>query len=465
MNNAQASARKPPNTKLQYERKLKGWSQEYLAEKVGTTAKNISRWERGDNKPVPYYQEKLTQLFGKNAEELGFLSDIQSASSAIIQGGEINRSISSEKPGQNTESGLEDMNQDMNPGRRKATKLIAAATGSTLLPQLNLLNQDALERLLTALKKPSHVDEMTLTHLAEITKQYWQMFSATTGLTRYSLLDGLSGHLQTLTQLLEYSLLTYTHNYLCTLASETTQIIGEILFDVNDSSTAEFYYNIAVEAAKNAQSDVLQAVALARKSFIPIYGKDAPGALSLLQEAHQLSTQNAPDITRAWLSAVEAEAHANKGDTSACSKALEQAGYYLDRVKPDETGYSRPGESQYARFSKTVFLGYEGVCYTRLHQPEAAQKALRESIALMDQTRLRHKSITLVDLAMTYVQQGEIEEAYRHAEQAIALMTQTRSPRTFDRVLDLRRALEQWKMEATVRRLDEQIAMTRVRIL
>jgi transcriptional regulator with XRE-family HTH domain len=413
MNNDQVSARKPPNTKLQYERKLNGWSQEYVAEKVDTTAKNVSRWERGDNKPVPYYQEKLTQLFGKNAEELGFLSD-------IIQDGELNRNISSEKPGQHTESGLE----EMNPGRRKATKLIAAATGSTLLPQLNLLNQDALERLLRALKKPSHVDEMTLTHLAEITKQYWQMFSATAGPTRYFLLDGLSGHLQTIVQFLEYSLPTYAHARLCILASETTQVIGEILFDVKDSSTAEFYYNIAVEAAKNAQSDVLQAVALARKSFIPIYDKDAPGALSLLQEAHQLTSLSTPDITRAWLSAVEAEAQANKGDTYACSKALERAEYFLDRVKPDETGYARPGESQYARFSKIVLLGYKGVCYARLHQPESAQKALRESIALMDDARLRnegirHKSITLVDLAMTFIQQREIEEAYRYTEQAI----------------------------------------------
>ncbi len=39
MDNAQVPAKKPPNTRLQYERELNGWSQEYVAEKVGTTAK------------------------------------------------------------------------------------------------------------------------------------------------------------------------------------------------------------------------------------------------------------------------------------------------------------------------------------------------------------------------------------------------------------------------------------------
>lgn len=75
MSQTHISAKKSPNTKLRRERKLNGWSQEYVAEKVSTAAKNVSRWERGDNKPTPYYREKLTRLFGKNAEELGFLDE------------------------------------------------------------------------------------------------------------------------------------------------------------------------------------------------------------------------------------------------------------------------------------------------------------------------------------------------------------------------------------------------------
>jgi transcriptional regulator with XRE-family HTH domain len=66
---------KTPNTHLCHERELRGWSQEDLAEKVGTSQKVVSRWERGESTPLPYYRQKLCTLFGKNAVELGFLDE------------------------------------------------------------------------------------------------------------------------------------------------------------------------------------------------------------------------------------------------------------------------------------------------------------------------------------------------------------------------------------------------------
>lgn len=446
--------KKQPNFQLKQARESYNWTQGDLAAKIGTTQKIVSRWERGESVPLHYYRQKLCKLFEKNATELGFLPDIHNHSDGIIAYGKT-----LDIPEKSAESELE----DMNPARRETIKLLAATTigSSVALSHLHPLDQDILERFLRALHKPSTIDDQTLANLAVITKQHWQMLHTTIDPTRYSLFSSLFGHLQTITQLLEYSLPTHAHNFLCILASETTQIIGEILFDMNDNHRAKLYYDSAIEAAKTAHNDVLTAVVLGRKSFLPIYEKNARSALPLLQEAHRLTAQNAPDITRAWLSAIEAEAHANNGDAYTCSKALERAEYFLDRVKPDETGYAHPGEPRYARFGRVVLLGYKGICYTRLHQPETARKFLQESIALMDHTRLRHKSITLVDLAMTHIQQHNIEEAYGYTEQAITIMLQTRSPRTFDRVLDLRHALEPWETETLVKHLDEQIVTAR----
>src|SRR5690242_8540875 len=58
---------------LKRERKLRGWSQEYIAKKLECDPKTVSRWERGENAPGPYYIQKLIDLFGKNAEDLGLL--------------------------------------------------------------------------------------------------------------------------------------------------------------------------------------------------------------------------------------------------------------------------------------------------------------------------------------------------------------------------------------------------------
>ena len=75
--------KKRPNIRLKQEREIRGWSQEDLAEKVGTTQKIVSRWERGDSRPLPYYRQKLCQLFDKSTKELGFLDDSPETDSQI----------------------------------------------------------------------------------------------------------------------------------------------------------------------------------------------------------------------------------------------------------------------------------------------------------------------------------------------------------------------------------------------
>src|SRR5690242_8969067 len=62
-----------PNVLLRHERQLRGWSQGRLAEQIDVPDYYISRWERGEVLPSPYYQQKLCELLGKSAEELGFL--------------------------------------------------------------------------------------------------------------------------------------------------------------------------------------------------------------------------------------------------------------------------------------------------------------------------------------------------------------------------------------------------------
>jgi tetratricopeptide (TPR) repeat protein/transcriptional regulator with XRE-family HTH domain len=62
---------------LKAERELRGWSQAKVAEAVGSTPRNVSRWEQGRTIPHPYYREQLCLLFGKNARELGLLGEAE----------------------------------------------------------------------------------------------------------------------------------------------------------------------------------------------------------------------------------------------------------------------------------------------------------------------------------------------------------------------------------------------------
>src|SRR5216683_1213219 len=61
--------------RLRRERKLRNWSQAYVAESIGSNTKTVSRWEQGKAFPGPYLRQKLVELFGMSSEELGFVSE------------------------------------------------------------------------------------------------------------------------------------------------------------------------------------------------------------------------------------------------------------------------------------------------------------------------------------------------------------------------------------------------------
>jgi transcriptional regulator with XRE-family HTH domain len=61
----------PFHKRLKYEREQRGWSQEYLAGKVGSDPKTVGRWERGERLPQAHYRRRLVELFGIDATEFG----------------------------------------------------------------------------------------------------------------------------------------------------------------------------------------------------------------------------------------------------------------------------------------------------------------------------------------------------------------------------------------------------------
>jgi transcriptional regulator with XRE-family HTH domain len=59
-----------PRQRLVAERMHHRWTQLEVADQLGTTPGNVSRWERGITVPGPYFRRKLCELFGKSAQEL-----------------------------------------------------------------------------------------------------------------------------------------------------------------------------------------------------------------------------------------------------------------------------------------------------------------------------------------------------------------------------------------------------------
>jgi len=65
----------PSRQRLVAQRLRRRWTQQEVAERLGTTPGNVSRWERGITSPGPYFRSRLCELFGSSAQELGLTWD------------------------------------------------------------------------------------------------------------------------------------------------------------------------------------------------------------------------------------------------------------------------------------------------------------------------------------------------------------------------------------------------------
>ena len=82
MQNVPRTSLKRANQCLINARLQRGWTQREVAEAVGTTLANVSRWERSVTFPSPYFRQKLCEVFEISSEDLN-LTRTQRYSSPI----------------------------------------------------------------------------------------------------------------------------------------------------------------------------------------------------------------------------------------------------------------------------------------------------------------------------------------------------------------------------------------------
>ncbi|HLI71487.1 MAG TPA: hypothetical protein VKV19_17160 [Ktedonobacteraceae bacterium] len=453
---------------LRQQRELRGWSQSDVARQLnelsdpeekqtgesgsrqgGATIDMIRTWERGIHTPSPFYRRRLCLLFNCSAVELGFVKAPPSVLSsgnqlepalhsfAITDSLKTNRSsLRSEnllslqtraqsslfaKPAaqrimQAAQKADRDLilstdafseKDDMDKKRRELLHLLSNA-GIALAVPFSPLDWDRIEE---ALIRSSQIDEKVLHDLEAINRSLWSLFLATP--MKASVLDSALGQWKLLLQFLRNPHTSLSHQRLYALASEISQLVGEIFFDFNDYDAAQSCYSFAALAAKEVHAYDLWSCALVRHAFLPLYRKHYEDALFLLREAHRLSQHGDSLLPiQHWIAAVEAEAQSGLLDLVACQDALDRAQKVQD-IK--ETNLP------WARFSSTRLPALQGACYIRLHQPNLAASALQEALNRFPKPD-RKRGLVLIDLAAASIQQGEAEQACAFVDQVVSIL-------------------------------------------
>jgi tetratricopeptide (TPR) repeat protein len=319
----------------------------------------------------------------------------------------------------------------------------------SILTSDDILLSELAERFKRAVKRPSTLDEGLFTLLEKRSENYWQEHYSASCASQ-DLFSYVKEHFQKVTALLEGSLLPIERMRLCCIASGATLLVGALLFDMKSYVHAREFFKNAILAAQEANHSTLQAIGWGWRSLTWTYDGDIRAAYSCIQAARHLASQNASTTVRAWLAAVEAEIQAELGNLDLCLKALDEATAIEEQQPLKEDWYL-------TYFDRCLLAGYKGVCFRRLHRPADAHRALKEALNLLDPATTLRQPMLLADLAGTYVQQGEIEEACRQAIQAVTMLAQNKSSTQTQRLLTVRQELEPWKDTQYVQGLDKHL--------
>src|SRR5579875_2558947 len=277
-------------------------------------------------------------------------------------------------------------------------------------------------------------------YLEICTKQLWYNRQSAV-LPSRDLYHPVNAHLQKMITLLEGSLLPTERTRLCSLLSQTAQLLGELSLDIGCYAQGKAFHQAALAAAQEAEDRFLTVISWGRISLACIYSRSYSEALISIQTARSLAEKHSTPMIQGWLAAIEAEIQAHLSQANLCLQALEYAECF------DNQPLS-PLESYLVRFDRSLLGGYQGVCFRVLSHSEQAQAPFF----------LQRKPTLLADLAVVSIDQRDIEEACRLISQAATLATQMHLHKVIQRLVALREPLRPWKELAPVKTLDAQLA-------
>lgn len=354
-----------PNSILRHERQLRGWSQRKVAELVDTSEDVVSRWERGERKPSPFFQEKLCALYGKSAEELGIL--------------------------------VHDEEEDIK--RRDAIKTIGT-TGASLVfglsssPDASSEIDKEIDRLIT--RRLVRLQNWVVDGLEDGTQLRWQLYYT----SRNSLTEnGLLSQIARLEQLADDN--GDQHQRVCRILAQNYQLAGNVARDRFLYTKSLDFFQKAEKIREDTRLPDLTATAIARQA-IALLRKDPERYLNkslTLYSSALDEAKHAESYTQAYVFSRHAEALARKGDSDGCIKSLDQAEALLSRAAniPIEEDFA------YVHLSLQSLADSRGECYVLLGKPEKGLEHLQAAQKRLNQKMSRNNCRLLMQQSEAYL--------------------------------------------------------------
>ncbi|MEV6987425.1 hypothetical protein AB0M95_40065 [Sphaerisporangium sp. NPDC051017] len=349
--------------------------------------------------------------------------------------------------------------------RREVLALIsAAAAAAGVSPLSAIVNEDELDRIARVAEAAVRVDAATVGHVEMVLHHCMRQEDR---LGPKAVLETVYAQHQLLSSLLAGDVPRGLRKRMLSLLANLRRFIAWTLFNLNDYTGADYYYDRARAAAHEADDDTLNSFVLANWSHLATWRGDprqgvehALGALAWGQRSgSKLLTSYSSDVgARAYAAVQRRSGKANRhSDYALCMTSLDRAMRDLAAASSGDSG----SELLYF-YGDGQYLSTRSRCLLDTGNVQQALELATVSLAGIDPAFVRNVAFTRLDLARAHLDLRDIDLACQEIGEAAHLTSQNTSPRLARRVVDLREALSPWQRTKSVRELDDRLQVLRL---
>ncbi|WP_328503423.1 helix-turn-helix domain-containing protein [Streptomyces sp. NBC_00457] len=237
---------------------------------------------------------------------------------------------------------------------------------------------------------------------------------------------------------------------LAAVGSEAASLAGWLAWDMGDNGSARTWYGSAIKAAKAAGNPLLMAYQTGSLAQFEAYAGNGVQGLNLAAKARRALGDQRPAIADAWLSSVEALAHATVGDRRRADRSLTSSRASVATLN----GQEPPPWPWVFTFTETKVAAARVACGARLG---LADWVLSEDTEALATGHEKQRALLVLDIASGHLASGRVEAAFALASRALNTGLKYRSGRIVERARTMRRTLTTTAPPKVVRDFDEQL--------
>ncbi len=332
--------------------------------------------------------------------------------------------------------------QHQNPGYQNAQNQNPASEAGARAPEAA---GRLAEQRIGAASGASQVDTTLVAGYAAITAQHRALYWSVAACAMFA---PVAAHSELGVNLLRATDSPALRTRLAHPVAETALLAARLaFFDLQQPRLADGYFNVALDAAREAADRALTGAVLTHMAFVPAFAGRARQARDLMALAHDEAAGAIGAVQRSWMYAVESEVEARLGGAAAARNLIARSEGALGGGGPGSGG-AEPEWLDF--FDSSRLAGFKGYCQMATGRTGEAAASLERTLRTLPASGGKQRSITLADLAQVRAQQGELEESARLLGGAITQLHRSWYATGVDRVDAVRRRLAASNVPARV---------------